>query len=84
MLEDLVELLERQWRFLHAQEGIAFYRQLPLFMRFIQEDPRLAVLIDDMRQDGISLLRRHSQHEGLVLILSTLRGAARGRHGRPL
>ena len=63
MLEDLVELLERQWRFLFTQEGTAFHRQLRRFVRFVQEEPRLAALLNDIQRDGEELVRRHLQND---------------------
>lgn len=63
MLNDLVELLERQWRFLFAQEGAAFYRQLRRFIKFIQEDPRLVTHLDDIQRDAQKLIQKHHQHD---------------------
>ncbi|WP_147443508.1 hypothetical protein [Corallococcus sicarius] len=63
MLEDLVELLDRQWKFLHAQEGTVFYRQLRRFVRFVQEEPRLAALLRDIQRDASELTHRHFQHD---------------------
>ncbi|NNC20436.1 hypothetical protein HJC22_32435 [Corallococcus exiguus] len=75
MLEDLVELLDRQWKFLHAQEGTAFYRQLRRFVRFVQEDPRLAALLRDIQRDASELTHRHFQHDqSLTQSLVALKG----------
>ncbi|WNG17930.1 hypothetical protein [Cystobacter fuscus] len=63
MLEDLVELLERQWNFLLTQEGTAFHRQLRRFVRLVQEEPRLAALINDMRREGDELVSQHLRHD---------------------
>ena len=63
MLEDLVELLDRQWNFLLTLEGTAFHRQLRRFVRFLQEEPRLASLINDIKRDGDELIRQHRQHD---------------------
>jgi hypothetical protein len=63
MLDDLVALLDRQVRFLLEKKGAAFFRQLSQFVKFIHEEPRLAVCLEDMRKDATEARHLYLKHD---------------------
>ena len=73
-LEELVALLDRQYRFLMDQEGVDFVRQLVRFLDVVQRDPRLDLICGDLASEGEQLLIDYSSSESkLVRRLASLR-----------
>src|SRR4051794_8009271 len=77
MIQDLVELLDRQWRFLESQEHFEFVAQLFPFFDSLGRDPGIAaILVDSTRDEDRSretLARaEHAAVAGLLQVFERL------------
>jgi hypothetical protein len=73
-MNQLIEVLDRQQRFLITREGGDFLAQLPEYVGFLRREPQIDVHIDDLVRDAIDALRRYeAQDESTVAELKKLR-----------
>jgi hypothetical protein len=63
VLQDLVDLLDRQYGYLCALDGVPFIRQLRKYLGTLSVDPRLAALMDDMRREASDLIDAYKRHD---------------------
>lgn len=60
---DLVDLLDRQYQYIHRLCGLDFLRQMPLFLRRIESDPRLRLHLEDVRGEADALVAGFDRHD---------------------
>jgi hypothetical protein len=63
VLEDVVELLDRQLAFLTRQQGAEFLLQLGPFLDVLRTEPRIVALIDDLEREAGEARDRFARHD---------------------
>jgi hypothetical protein len=67
VLEDRVELLDRQHAFMQRQGGVRFALQLRRDFEVLEGDPRLRALLEDLRQEAFEAVDRFMTHEAEIV-----------------
>jgi len=62
MIEDLIQLIDRQFQFLNRQSSVMFVRELRSTLDVLRREPRLSAILDDQRHEALGYQSAFEQH----------------------